>query len=919
MHWLPCHAWPYLELLTDAMTVTPVRWHISHLMIFTLGVLLGCLGLQQEAALWQPSSWSIMAALLVMVLILHSSLKRCHSETNQTGRLGVKSISHFFIRGLSSIPTLLLAIVLGFSWASWRADWRLREALPLSIEGQDVRILASINSLPSSFERGLRFQVHVLQVDTPGLAQQIPRHLAISWYHEGGFDQADTTPLCDNLPSLANLQPGQLWRMTVRLKRPHGNANPGGFDYEYWLMEEGIRATGYLRDKPAPVLLETSQLDGLQRWQYWLDLTIIEQWRSTIRARIQAALSQQPYAGVIVALVVGDQQSISNSDWQRFNLAAVSHLLAISGVHITMLAWLCGGLMAWLWRRSFWLTGWLKMPLPLRIPAPLVGAVSGGVVAFIYALLAGMGIPAQRTLLMLAVVIIAMLLKRRPPASHVLCLALLVVLLCDPWAVMAAGFWLSFAAVGLLMWQGRAALSQPQDRPSSEFKSLSKLQQGWRTLQSATRAQLAVTLGLLPLTLLLFQQVSLIGPLANALAIPLISFVITPLSLLAIFLPDVLAQAVWNLAASLFSLLAQWINWLLAWPMVSWQAAQPPIALVLLAGLGLVMLFAPLRGTRLWLMRIIGMLACLPLLFNQPARPAAGQLWMTVIDIGQGNAILLETARHRLLYDTGPQFNEESNAGNRTIVPYLRTRGIQTLDGLMVSHRDNDHSGGLASIMQTIPVAWLSTSIELPWLAAQGIVPKVINGSSEVQQDSQLSSQPSTINRNPVIQRCEAGQSWQWDGIDFTVLHPTASSYEYQKLKTNARSCVLQVRVGQQQIILPGDMEADQELELLARTAEPYSLHATILMAPHHGSKTSSSPNFLAAVAPRLTLFQMGYRNRYGHPAAEVVARYQQLGLNTLRTDQTGAVQIKLDSQSPADTFSTDLYRLSHPRYWYGR
>lgn len=874
-----------------------------------------------------------MAALLVVALIIHLCHHSLKSRFNQAGTSGSQSIIQFFTRCLQGLPILLLAVVLGFAWASWRADWRLREALPLLLEGQDVRILASINSLPTTFERGLRFQVHVLQVETPGLAQQIPSHLALSWYHEGGFGQDDATPFSANIHGPANIQPGQLWQMTVRLKRPHGNANPYGFDYEYWLMEEGIRATGYLRDKPAAVLLDVVQLSWPQRLQRWLDLTVIEQWRYAIRARIQTALSNQPYAGVIVALVVGDQQSISNADWQRFNTAAISHLVAISGVHITMLAWLCGSLIAALWRHSFWLVSWLKTPLPLLIPAPLVGAVGGGVMALAYALLAGLGIPAQRTLLMLAVVIVAMLLKRRPPASHVLCLALLVVLLCDPWAVMAAGFWLSFAAVALLMWQGRAILIHSLVNPKQDPKPISKLQQCWLTLQSATRAQLAVTLGLLPLTLLLFQQVSFIGPLANALAIPLISFVITPISLLASLLPDLLAQPLWTLAATLFSLLAQWINWLLAWPLVSWQAAQPPILLVLLAGMGLIILFAPLHSTWRWPIRAIGILACLPLLFNQPARPAAGQLWMTVIDIGQGNAILLETARHRLLYDTGPQFNEESNAGNRTIVPYLRARGIQALDGLMVSHRDNDHSGGLASIMQTLPVGWLSSSIELPWLVAQGIVPNSnhdvqIASQSMSQSQKQRQTQPlnrqspinnNLVNRNPVIQRCEAGQSWQWDGVDFAVLHPTATSYEYQKLKTNARSCVLRVRIGQQQIILPGDMEADQELELLARTADSSSLHTTLLMAPHHGSKTSSSDIFLAALSPKLTIFQMGYRNRYGHPAAEVAARYQQLGLNTLRTDQTGALHFELNSQTSADQFTTDIYRLSHARYWYGR
>jgi competence protein ComEC len=592
--------------------------------------------------------------------------------------------------------------------------------------------------------------------------------------------------------------------------------------------------------------------------------SVVEYCRATLRARILRALPGREHAGVIVALVVGDQRAIGQDDWDVFNRTGVGHLISISGLHITMVAGLFAALASFLWRRSFF-TG---AQLPLRMPAQQVAALSGTVVALLYVLLAGFGVPAQRTLYMLAVVAAALWFGRLTPVSHVLCMALGAVVLIDPWAVMAPGFWLSFGAVAAILYAsaGRMAAARPR----------------WRgMLMAGVHTQYVVTLALVPLTMLLFAQVSIVSPLANALAIPVVSFVVTPLALAGSMLPAPLSTLLLNAAHYAVQALAWVLGWCAGTRWAVWSAPAPAPWLFGFAAIGTMWMLAP-RG---WPQRWTGLAAWLPLLTAQPSHPLAGELAVTAFDVGQGMALLIETRSHRLLYDTGPAYSPGSNGANRVILPYLKGRGIGALDGVIVSHSDIDHAGGALTLLAALKVDWVSSSL---WF------------------DHPI------VKAAPRHRRCVGGQRWEWDGVRFEMLHPALDSYDNGSLKPNARGCVLRITAGGHAILLAADIEAAQEAQLVA--ASPGMLRAEILLVPHHGSGTSSTPAFLAAVRPRLALFQVGYRNRYRHPKAEVLERYEKLGIERLRTDESGALMLE-----SANGFVARAYRSDHARYWYGR
>lgn len=765
-----------------------------------------------------------------------------------------------FVRRVSphyfKIPLLAgMGALLGFVWASLFAQVYLMQELPKDLEGQDVTVVGTIDSMPSYFERGVRFNFAVEKVLPIDAAKpDIPARLALSWY--SSFNAEELQPV-------AEVHAGERWQFTVRLRRPHGNANPHGFDYEMWLLEQNIRATGYIRPDQS-ALQKNIRLAGF----VFSFNNVVERSRSWLRTRVQDALRDRPYAGVIVALVVGDQRAVSQADWNAFTRTGVGHLISISGLHITMIAALFAGLILLLWRRSFFTSA----RLPLLLPAQKAAALAGVLAAVIYVLLAGSGVPAQRTLMMITVVAIALWCGRITSVSHVLCLALATVVVLDPWAVLGPGFWLSFSAVAVILYVsvGRAGVSGYVE------------QSRWRTtLQSATLTQYAVTLGLVPLTILLFGQTSLVSPLANAIAIPLISFLVTPLALLGSVLPAPLSAWCLGLAHFLVAQLAQVLNWLSAFPLAVWMAPIPSWWMFALALVGMIWMLAP-RG---WPARYLGLFAWLPLILNTPTHPRSGEMWLTAFDVGQGMALLIETEQHRLLYDTGPAYTPESDGGNRVILPYLRARGINKLEGMMISHSDMDHAGGALSILKEIKVGWISSS---------------------------LPNDHPIVHAGSLHQRCAAGQAWHWDGADFELLHPTAASYDSEKWKPNARSCTLKVTLNGHSILLPGDIEAVQEAELVQGQAA--SLSADVLLAPHHGSGTSSTLPFLRAVDPQIALFQVGYRNRYRHPKKEVFERYGELGITRLRSDESGAISLRLGS-----AIEVSEYRRAHARYWYGR
>jgi len=505
-----------------------------------------------------------------------------------------------------------------------------------------------------------------------------------------------------------------------------------------------------------------------------------------------------------------------------------------------MFAWVAGALIGAAWRRF--------PRAMLRVPAPAAARWGGLLAAALYALLSGWGVPAQRTVWMLAAVTALHGTALAWPWPLALLAAAAVVAALDPWALLQPGFWLSFGAVALLM-GSRAARALVSDAPAAT---------GWRgalvrlgsALRGGVRTQVIATVGLTPLALVFFQQVSLVGLIANLFAIPLVTLIITPLALLG-----VLAAPLWGLAAWVTKVLVTALAWLGAIPGAVWGVPAAPAWAQLGALLGAVLLVMPLP----WRARLLSVPLALPLLLAVPQVPAPGRFELLALDVGQGTAVLVRTREHLLLYDAGPQYSRDSDAGQRVLLPLLRGRGEQRIDRLVLSHRDTDHVGGARALLAALPVNDVLSSLDET---------HPLNAAA------------------PWRTRCAAGQSWVWDGVRFDVLHPPDSAYE-RRLAPNALSCVLRVSSGAGSVLLTGDIEREQEAALAA--AYGATLGSDVLVVPHHGSKTSSSEPFLAAVAAKTAILQAGYRNRFGHPAAEVLARYSEHGTKIVQSAACGA------------------------------
>lgn len=794
--------------------------------------LLGCIAgiaLQlQQPELWPFEHYAYLAlAGLVSLLVL----RRLHVHPL---RLGL---------------AFVLVAALSFASTGWRASVFQQQALNPALEGKDVQVTGRISAMPQFGDNSTRFRYTVEQATLDGEAVQLPPQLYLSWYGSWRNEDGVAAEPDNTLPAL---QAGERWQFSVRLRAPHGARNPHGFDFELWLWEQGLQATGYVRTgkrDPQPQRLA-------QTWQHPVEWAR-QQMRDAIVRRAPAATegSAEEAAsramGVVAALVTGDQQAIARSDWDVFRATGVAHLMSISGLHITLFAWLAAWLLRALWRTAPWLC--------LRYPAQHAGLLGGVLLAAGYALFSGWGVPAQRTVLMLATVTLLRLSARRWPWPALWLLTATVVLLADPWALLQAGFWLSFVAVGVLF--AGAGQAQTEAPPSIRQR-----------LGGVLREQILITTALAPLTLLLFGQMSLVGLVANLLAIPWVTLVVTPLAMLGVLWPPL-----WDAAARAVQGLGWLLEQLAQLPLATLSVAQAPLWAGVAAVLGGILLALRLPQV----IRFTAVPLMLPVLFWQTPRPPPGQFELLAADVGQGNAVLVRTASHALLYDAGPRHANDSDAGQRVLVPLLRARDVQ-LDQLVLSHRDSDHTGGAAAVLGAQPQASLLSSLE-DGHELQGL-------------------RPST--------RCVAGQAWDWDGVRFEILHPLAEDYATAR-RSNPLSCVLRVSNGAHTALLVGDIEKAQENRLVR---DGTLLRADWLLVPHHGSKTSSTPAFLDAVAPHTALVQAGYRNRFGHPAAEVLARYEARQIRVVATAPCGAAHWR--STHPQQTVCE---REMQPRYWQHR
>ena len=716
-------------------------------------------------------------------------------------------------RGLARALLVAAAgFVAGHDLAAWRAQERLADELPRAWEGRDIEVEGVVSGLPQPGERGTRFDF-----DPRSAAQGaiLPSRVSLTWYGARSDEPGEILPP----PAI---RAGERWRFTVRLKRPRGLANAHAFDFEPWALERGIRATGYVRAAPPPQRLAEHEAGWPQS---------LHRLRGGIRDSMRATLRDARFAGVLVALAIGDQDAIAAADWQVFWRTGVGHLVSISGLHVTMFASLAVAVTAFLW---------VRIPgLALAVPARKAAAVAGVVAAAAYTLLAGFGVPAQRTLVMLAAAAACLLVERAGSPSRVLAVAALAVLLVDPWAVLSPGFWLSFGAVGAIFF----VLALRAGRTDA--------------VRAAVATQVAVTLALWPLLASLFGEVSLVSPLANAFAIPLVSLVIVPLTLAGALLP---LPALLDAAHALMQAAMVALEWLASFPWAVTECADAPLPVVACAVAGAALLLAP-RGMP---MRAAGAALLLPLaLFRAPA-PARGEAWVDVLDVGQGLAVVVRTATHALAYDAGPSWNADSDSGNRIVVPYLRGEGVRRLDGLVITHADDDHAGGAASVAKARAPPWLLSTLP--------------------DGDERLGLAPES-------RPCLAGMRWDWDGVAFEVLHPSAAALR-ERRRENDRSCVIRVDAAAGSALLAADIERLAEAELLSRSRE--RLRADVLLVPHHGSRTSSTPEFVAAVSPAVALISAGWRNRFRQPSPAVEARYRDRGAAVLRTDILGALRVEL-------------------------
>ncbi len=846
--------------------------------ILVLAFLGGIVFVQQRAALpdlrllYAPCGAALVIGLLSPVLIAHRDLSR----------------------HLRRVLLAISAFLAGILWSVNQAGQQLSHRLPESLAGKTLVLSGCIEGLVQRKSRSSRFVFAVETIRLPeGVeyprgagAANLPEKVRLNWYH-----RKDRPP-----PAL---KAGQCWRLPVRLKPPHGFANPGGFDYERWLFSQALDATGYVYQRQPSGADSVHRLPGTS-WRGAFDRL-----RQTIGEAIDRAFSGEGhdrlarYAGMVTALATGDRQGISSSQWQTLLQTGTNHLVAISGLHIG-LAYLLGYLpgrwgLAVLLYRVKWFRRFTSIPMQH------IGMLCGFALALFYALLAGLSIPTQRALVMLSILVLVAFCRRQSTSLDILALALAVLLVWQPLSVLSAGFWFSFMAVGVIFYvlktdrDGVADESAHNGRPRG-------WRRGWKALRLWLKVQFFITLSLLPLSLLMFQQASLIAPFSNTLMVPYVSFLVVPVVLGGL--------AMFFLIPSLSLLLFKLAAWLLAavWPLLSMLGALPfsrltvgnvhPGQVLVSSILIYLMLYPPWQGVRQgagkWLYRT----ACLSIFFGALLLPTAlqrsqlpeGEFEVTVLDVGQGLAVLVQTRNHTLVFDAGPRLGETNDAGKTVVVPYLRKVAGDRLDRLIISHADQDHIGGAASIMAAYPQSVLT---------GQGL-------------ESLSRYRPET---------CSSKLSWRWDKVDFNILHPgpetpasVTNTQARKRTLRNNHSCVLLISSPAGRVLLTGDIEKQAEQQLLNH---PLPDSVDMMTVPHHGSKTSSGRDFIKRLSPVYAVITTGYRNRYRLPATEIVDRYRRQGSQVLITSQTGAIRFHFRNKHKQPAIH--CYRQAQRRYWFHR
>ena len=721
----------------------------------------------------------------------------------------------------SRIPSpgllLVIAIAIGSIWVFYRRSFtlavtgcfmagmvigshavhqRIATQLQPQYEGESYHIRFAIESIPVDGEFSVSFMADVqdIQCQTLACPPIAGQRVRLSWFQPK-----------------SRIRAGQIWEAEVILKRPRGLANPGGFDYQGWLVAQNVVATGYVR--------RLSGWHGTQRNLAW--------WRQALRDRLLGGEASLSFGRFFSALLVGDKSGLTTDDWQTLQTTGTIHLMAISGLHIGLIA-VWGALSGALCSRLLGLL-WPLVQARWGLYLPVLGSM---LFAVGYAALASFSIPTIRALAACLIASVCYLLGVRPAPAMLLIVCAAAVVGLEPMAAVSPGFWLSFTAVAVLMYTFGG-------RRHGKLYGLCK-------------AQLVLALGMLLPLLTLGQATGLVSPIANLIAVPAVSIVVVPGLLLAALL------SAWS--PSLAHFIIGGLDWVFAgvWLVLGrlgqltdllwWPHHFVPPWLAVLAGFAVILILAP-PGLRV---RGPGALLLVACLFAY--RPERASLQLSVLDVGQGLSVVIQTPEDTWIYDAGPRFSEKFDAGHQIVLPYLRRLGVYSVS-MVVSHNDTDHSGGLEGIARGIDFNRLIAGepVALPY------------GNT---------------------QYCKAGQQWQSDRLQLKVMWPPPEL----QVTGNDSSCVLllewESKGGSTRILLTGDISKKAEYYVMAHLDRPVD----ILVAPHHGSLTSSGPLFVRHFAPRWVVFSAGYKNRYNHPHPEVVDRYNRAGSTMLNTATDGAV-----------------------------
>lgn len=715
---------------------------------------------------------------------------------------------------------IFLAFSMGLLWTNWVAHHVLHWQLPKEMEAKPVQVIGYISSLPQTYSWGKRFIFAIEEINFAEKKYFPQVNVQLSWQNA---DQ--------------NCRVGDRYLLMVKLKRIHGSQNPGGFDFEAWAMQKKLRAKGNVI---------SSQANHWLRHDNWI--FPINQFRQTLANKIDQHLPMSKTAVWLKALMIGEHNAITKKDWQILRNTGTNHLMAIAGLHIGIIAGITFFIFDWLWRRH--------EKLMLKMPAKHAASYCALFFACIYSLIAGFSLPTQRACIMLCIFTAAVVSRKKIPPWHVWSLALLCVLILNPLVVLTESFWLSFGTIALIIYGMQNRLA-----PSGFW---------WKW----GRVQWVIGVGLIPLTLILFQQCSLISFVANTIAIPWLTFFILPLCFLAtlfIFVSPAIAKILLQTADQSLQLLWQVLATLSQLPMAVWHHDSGSYVNIMLACLGVIILLLPagFKG------KFSGFIFLLPIIFSEPKLPAADNFWLTVLDVGQGLSVVVQTKHHLLLYDTGPNFGESFDAGENIVLPFLFSIGAKKINTLVISHADNDHAGGAKAILAAFKIKNIFTS-----------APEKINFT--------------------LSDRCHEQQSWTWDGVKFKFIYPDVSSLNLG----NDSSCVLLIENIKNRVLLTGDIEKYAEKKLLEN---PNNLSADVLIAPHHGSKTSALTKFITAIHPSIVVFATGYRNRYHFPHPSVITAYKKIKAQQLNTAETGAIQFHFTNEGNHHS----LYRSQYRRYWH--